>query len=165
MSDTGTALSVWTGLLPVLVGGAIGILGGMIGPYFIQHAKDATDRKRKRAEKFEELVTALYEHRHWLDTLEDIRVFGADLRAAVSPFAKVQAISAVHFQNFAPALAELDALGRKYEAWMSKAAVKRLEHPTALPNTDGLIDVYGPYNEKFWVILADLRDFARREFR
>ena len=60
MCDVGTASSVtplWNVLLPVLVGGAIGIVGSFVGPFFLQRAKDAADRKRKRAEKFEELVT------------------------------------------------------------------------------------------------------------
>jgi hypothetical protein len=71
MSDLGTASSVTpllNVLLPVIVGGTIGIVGSFIGPFFVQRAKDAADKKRKRAEKFEELVTAVYEHKHWIET-------------------------------------------------------------------------------------------------
>jgi hypothetical protein len=38
MSDVGT----WNVLLPALVGGAIGIVGSFVGPFFLQRLKDAT---------------------------------------------------------------------------------------------------------------------------
>jgi len=44
-------------LLPVIVGGVIGIAGGLIGPPFLHHLQQKAEKKRKRAEKFEELVT------------------------------------------------------------------------------------------------------------
>lgn len=53
---------LWSVLLPVLIGGAIGIVGSFVGPFFLQRLKDATEKKRKRAEKFEELVGAVTEH-------------------------------------------------------------------------------------------------------
>jgi hypothetical protein len=53
MSDIGTTstplMIVLLPLLPVVVGGLIGIIAGLVGPYFIQRAKDASDKKRKRA--------------------------------------------------------------------------------------------------------------------
>jgi hypothetical protein len=56
---------LWNVLLPVVVGGVIGIIAGLVGPYIIQRLKDAADKKRKRAEKCEELIGAVVEHFHW----------------------------------------------------------------------------------------------------
>src|SRR5215204_4609642 len=32
-------------------------------------------KRKRRAEKFEELVVALYEHKHWLDTFRSVKLF------------------------------------------------------------------------------------------
>src|ERR1700680_1778044 len=100
MSDTAMVTPLLNVLLPVIVGGAIGIVAGLIGPYFIQRAKDAAERKRKRAEKFEELVAAVVEHGHWLDALRNIRGLGVGselgfaTEITLSPMAKIHAICA-----------------------------------------------------------------------
>jgi hypothetical protein len=62
--------SIWIVLLPVIVGGLIAILNGFLGPFLIQRVKDVADKKRKRVEKFEELVAAVYEFDHWLEKRE-----------------------------------------------------------------------------------------------
>ena len=59
-------------LVPVVVGGAIGLMGGWLGPWFLERKKEGAEKKKRRAAKFEELVTALYEHKHWLDMMESL---------------------------------------------------------------------------------------------
>jgi hypothetical protein len=61
MEEPTTMLNV---LLPAIVGGLIAIAGGLVGPPFLHHLQQKAERKRKRAEKFEELIAALYEHHH-----------------------------------------------------------------------------------------------------
>jgi hypothetical protein len=53
-------------LIPVVVGGLIAIAGGLVGPPFLHHLQVKADKRKRRAEKFEELVVALHEHKHWL---------------------------------------------------------------------------------------------------
>ena len=134
MTDT-AMVSMWSTLVPVMVGGAIGLVGGWLGPMLVERRKEVAEKKKKRAEKFEELVTALYEHKHWLDTMENIRVFGSEEKPPVSPFARVQAISNVYFSEFETQVEELKKLASEYEAWMSTRGVI----PTA-PNIDSLRD-------------------------
>ena len=43
-------------LLPVIVGGLIGLVGGFVGPWFLQKAKEGSEKKKHRAEKFGELL-------------------------------------------------------------------------------------------------------------
>jgi hypothetical protein len=87
-------------LLPVIVGGLIGLAGGFIGPWFLQRAKDTSERKKHRAEKFEELVQTVYEDRFWLNNVKDIRVFGDKRDEPPSPFAKLESIAMVYFPQF-----------------------------------------------------------------
>jgi hypothetical protein len=118
MSDVGTAASVWNGLLPVVVGGAIGILAGVIGPYFIQRAKDATDRKRKRAEKYEELVAAVVEHYHWMASMRFFFVSGQGSQPTLSPITKIEAIVSTYFPQFEMLVRQLDSASNGYEVWI-----------------------------------------------
>ena len=46
-------------LLPVIVGGLIGLVGGFVGPWFLQKAKEGSEKKKHRAEMFEELLLLL----------------------------------------------------------------------------------------------------------
>jgi len=63
-------------LLPVALGGAIAIIAGLVGPPYLHGLQVAAEKKKRSAEKFEELVAALYEHHHWLEILRNSRVYG-----------------------------------------------------------------------------------------
>jgi hypothetical protein len=127
-------------LLPVIVGGLIGLAGGFVGPWFLQKAKDASDREKHRAEKFEELVQTVYEHRFWLNSVKNIRVFGEARDEPPSPFAKLESIAMVYFPQFLPSITELDRLSDAYEIWMHEAAKKRLANQITTLG-DGLMEV------------------------
>jgi hypothetical protein len=113
----------------VMVGGAIGMLGTVLGsvvtPYFLQRRKDVADKKRKRDEKFEELVRAVYEHDHWIDTKRRIQAAGYEGEISVSPFAKIHAVSFIYFPEFERAVEELRTASDKYGTWMLEAQAKR----------------------------------------
>jgi hypothetical protein len=87
-------------LLPVVVGGLIGIFGSFVGPFFLQRAKDATEKRRKRAEKFEELIAAVFEYIDWINTTRNFQAFGTGSEPASSPMAKIRAISDTYFPEF-----------------------------------------------------------------
>ena len=90
-------------LVPVLVGGLLtlgGTVAAALGTVIRDVVQRRTKEKKRRVDKFEELVVAVYEFDHWLDRLKDRFVFGADVPETVSPFAKVQSISSVYFPQF-----------------------------------------------------------------
>ncbi len=121
------------------------------------------EKKSRRAEKFEELVAALFVHKHWLDTMSKIRVFDHDGQLTLSPFARVQAISSVYFPEFAQEISELDLAADRYEAWILDARQKRLEDEQSY--LDGAKEAYNPYFERFHALQKELKAFARRHFR
>jgi hypothetical protein len=95
----GSDMSLW----PVVVGGlltglfALGGIGvGLFATARRDAAQEARDARKKRADKFEELVAAVYEFDHWLDGARQ----GKDAPERASPFAKVQSISSVYFPQF-----------------------------------------------------------------
>jgi hypothetical protein len=82
-----------TSLWPVVVGGLLGVGGtmvGMIGTTIRDVAQQRHEKAKRRSDKFEELVAAVYEHDHWLEGMRDRDAFGlGDAQKTVSPFAKV----------------------------------------------------------------------------
>ena len=97
----------WATLVPVIVGGAIAVVGGVLAPAISRSLDDKSERRKKRVEKFEELVGALFEYDEWLDDIRDIRVFGREQLEPPSPLAKTQAIAAIYFHEFNGDLAEI----------------------------------------------------------
>jgi hypothetical protein len=154
-------------LLPVIVGGLLTMGGGVIG-FVGSIIRDAVqtshDKKKHRAQKFEELVTAVYEYDRWIDTKLAILAHGQTETIGVSPAAKIEAISAVYFPVFKDKIKQLSFAAINYEAWMTKAGMKRIEQKFDQVN-DGLTDVYLPCITRRDELLDALREFASTEFR
>jgi uncharacterized protein YqcC (DUF446 family) len=154
------------GLAPVVVGGIIGFAAGVGGNWFNQRWQAEADKKRRREDKFQELVTALYEHRHWLKALGNSRAFGSTEPSEVSPMARIRAIAAIYFPTYRQALTKLDAAADHYEMWTFLAGQERgskgkLEQVTLEAGQKA----YSPYAEAFREHIDRLEEFATREFR
>jgi hypothetical protein len=87
-------------LWPVGVGGLLGVggtLAGAIVPVIRDELQKRHETKRRRSDKFEEMVAAVYEFEHWLTLVRQRELYGIEgIPETVSPFAKVQSISAVY---------------------------------------------------------------------
>ena len=66
------------GLAGTVVGGAIAVVSGWLGPWLIEGRKERAEQKKRRADKFEDLVRAFYEFDHWLDIKRGIALGGTD---------------------------------------------------------------------------------------
>jgi hypothetical protein len=131
--------------------------------WLLQRRRLKADKMSRRAEKFEALVAALFEHKHWIDTMSKIRVFDQEGQLTLSPFARVQAIASAYFPEFAQEISELDLAADRYEQWILEARGKRLrDDPSYL---EGGREAYNSYFEQFHALQTNLRAFARREFR
>jgi hypothetical protein len=135
----------------------------VVALWLLQRRRMGADRKNRRAEKFEELVAALFDHKHWLDTMSKIRVFDQEGQLTTSPFARVQAISSAYFPELAQEIAELDLAAERYETWILDAREKRLRDDQSY--LEGGREAYNSYFEQFHSLQTKLRAFARGEFR
>jgi hypothetical protein len=164
----GVTLSFWEliflAIAPAFVGGLIAVASGVVGPWWLEARKEIADKKRKRAEKFEELVGAVYEHEHWLEIKRDIRAYGSGGDIKLSPLAKIAAISAVYFPVFGKKISELIVASLGYEVWMSKAAMERLKG-NAAGMEEGLTEAYGPYIKAHNELLDELKKYARENLQ
>jgi len=153
-------------LMPIVVGGLLAIAGtivGVMGSVIVSFLQNKREKAKKRAEKFEELVAAVYEHRHWLEVAQHIRVFGKEENLPLSPATKLHAISTVYFPELEQSIERLLSEARDCEAWMLKAGLKRMKGDPSY--ADGLDDAYRPYLSQVDRLLKYLREKAGREFR
>lgn len=163
MASPGPEVSIWATLIPVIVGGLIGLAAGLIGPWFLESRKQEAEKKKKRAEKFEELIAAIHEHAHWLDTARSVRIFGSDKELGVNPITKALAIVAIYFPQFYEEMKEIDLAAGKFETWMFEAGQKRMDGDKNF--RDGHIEAYDSYARKRLNLLENLRKFAAEEFK
>jgi hypothetical protein len=151
-------------LVPVAIGGVIALAGTWLAPWVSERHKERTQRKKRRAEKFEELVAAIFEVDHWLENLRQTDAFGKEFTSAASPFWKVHAISAVYFPEFEGEIDKLDLATSQYRLWITEAGQRRLARQTD-KMYDGFNEAYIPYSQKRDELLKVLKEFAVKEFQ
>jgi hypothetical protein len=137
----------------------------VIGPYFIQHAKDAADRKKKRAEKFEELVAAVVEHYHWMASMFFFFVSGQGSQPTLSPITKIEAIVSTYFPQFEMLVRQLDSASNSYEAWILSTGQKRIRNEPGYEKLAGHDEVVTKYTDKRMDFIVELKRYARRRFK
>ena len=151
-----------TSLWPVIVGGLLGMSGtmvGVIGATIRDAAQQRHEKTKRRADKFEELVAAVYEFDYWLTLTRQRELQKIEgITETVSPFAKVQSISSVYFPQFSKSVRELDAVSSRYVAWIYNP------QDTTLSGTGKLlefVEIYKPYIDKREALLDALSESAR----
>lgn len=165
MNAASSVTPLWNVLLPVLVGGAIGIVGSFVGPFFLQRLKDAADKKRKRAEKFEELVAAVAEHYHWFATMRFFIISGQGSQPTLSPITKIQAITGTYFSEFEDLVQKLDSASNDYEIWILDTGQKRLRNEPGYEKLTGHDEVVTKYTDARKQFLKKLNRFGRQHFQ
>src|SRR5260370_25146474 len=158
MVDTSLWPIVLTGLFTL--SGSLGGIGvGLVGSARRDAAQERHEKAKRRADKFEELVAAVYEFDHWLSGVRERDAFGVspDIPVTVSPFAKVQSISSVYFQQFSELILELETASDQYRIWMYQAEGRRVSKNAQY--ADGFSEAYGPYVQKREALLDALKKF------
>jgi hypothetical protein len=136
--------SIWSVLLPVLVGGGLTLLGVAIGPAITQWLSSRTATEATRIQRFEELLDLLQQQDEWLNLQRRVNAFGENREIPPEPLSKAFAVSAIYFPNFLPDLRELQTTTRIYSLWTTQAGSRRLAGKIDSIN-DGFDAVYSPY--------------------
>jgi hypothetical protein len=151
-------------LLSVIVGGFIAICSGAMVQLMALHLKTQTEARERKAAKFEELVSAIYEYERWLEDKRARVVFGQGRPETISPYPKVLSISMMHFPEFLPKVTRLHAEGRNYEYWMFDIAQRKLASGINKLH-DSFLEFYAPYNDIQEALLTEMLEYANRKFR
>jgi hypothetical protein len=86
-----------------------------------------------------------------------------DIPQTVSPFAKVQSISAVYFPQFNKLVGELNVYSSQYVSWIYTAAEKKNSKDAGA--MQGFNEAYTPYMKKREALLDALKKFASEHFQ
>ena len=132
--ETEAATSIWSVLLPDIVGGALPLLGVALGPAVTQWLSERSISQTTRVQRFEELLAVLHEHNFWVETQRNIDVFGNELDRSPPPLSKAIAIAALYFPDLILPLKQLDIATDKYQVWMFTAGQRRLKGDIASLN-------------------------------
>jgi hypothetical protein len=148
-----------SGMLGVFIGGVVALLGSWLGPWFSERRKEAAKRRRRRIQKYEELVSAIFEFDSWIDMLRRNQAWGENLPSAgVSPFAKVLAIADVYFPECTDQVHALGQAAENYRHWMVKThgALSTGSTSPRLTSPE-FVEAVKPYNAARDRLLEDLR--------
>jgi hypothetical protein len=125
MSDP-TSPDVWSTLLPVIIGGAIGFLGGIAGPPLTQLFSNIAVTRQRRIDRFEELLSIVLEHDNWLERVRLHRMFGdSESPTDKEPLPRAVALARIYFDGLAGSLDTLETANRQYQLWLSQAWERR----------------------------------------
>jgi hypothetical protein len=98
-----------------------------------------------------------------MTVMRNVRVFEEDTELAMSPMARVQAITSVYLPEFEDDIKALDHSVDAYELWAMEARGRRLKKEPDF--ADGGSEAYEPYLENFHSLMRKLRGYARKEFQ
>ena len=152
-------------LLSVVVGGVLALGGGAGTQWYLHGLKVAEERRARRGVKFEELVSAVYDHEHWLEERRSALVFAGQDVTRMSPLSRIEGLCAIYFPEFDGAVQELVRANSKYVRWMLGEGQKRVRGAAAVEIGEGFEPVYDAYLDARSRILEELKAFGRREFR
>jgi hypothetical protein len=137
----------------------------------LQRRKEAEERRSKRAEKFEELVAAVYEFDHWVEMRRRAVAYGDTNLPPISPspFAKIEAIVAIYFPSLTRRIATLDFGFAAFKLWIDAAGMARL---AAAPNwlslpefsVEWFKEASQPYPKTRMDLLNALSELGKAEF-
>jgi hypothetical protein len=135
-------------LLPVIVGGLIGVLGGLAGAGYGSRLSEHRDYKSKRREKLEALVTAAYELDVWFKREENAYFWDGPDNFEPSPLSSIQTIALLYFPELQPESDALSLAAKSYRMWLIEGRQKKLQNNPQLVPQDhlaALATVYQPF--------------------
>lgn len=151
------ALEFWQLLaiatIPALITAAVAI--GI--PLVLDRTRRAAEERKRKAEKLEEVVQAIYEHDIWFSQKREEVVFDSGKAVGISPFVKVQAIIEVYFPTTVAALLEYKSSVNRLEKWMLKARQRRIAGQTQQIN-EGFDEVYRPFIDAQSALIKAVKD-------
>ena len=163
MPDAAATQSVMDTLWPVIVGGAIGFLGGFGGPVFLQRQQRKEREQKLREEKFEELVASVFELENWIDVSMALEFALKKYEVKLSPVAKMYALSSIYFPQFIDRVLKIGTLANAVSQWTAQANLKMAQGDKTF--LDGDIKGLQPLKAEMSLLLRELLDYAGKEFR
>lgn len=140
--------SIWPILLPVLIGGLLTFFGGLSGP-IVGHLMTSNEQKRvRREEQFERLLSLVEDYDNWLDEKVNITAFGDEREPGPSPFPKAMSVALMHFPELVKDLRAVEIAAAPLRVWLNDAGITRIKTKTI--TNAGFGEAYQPYAKAKW---------------
>lgn len=159
MTNSVVTPDVWSVLLPVIIGGALPILGAAVGPLVTQWLSSRESSRSERIKRFEELLSLVQAQDDWLNLHRAKNAFGQMQEIPAPPLAQALAVAALYFPQFVQDLKRLDEKSTLYVGWTSQAGLRRLNGQIEKIN-DGFSEVFQDYWNTFVEVRGRIIDHA-----
>ena len=137
---------------------------GLVGTARRDAAQERRETRKRRADKFEEFVAALYEFDDWIERHSRATAGTIEAPQTMSPLAKVQSISSVYFPQFEGSVHELDLASADYLNWIWSTDPRRgYKHDERMDH--GYVYASTSYGQQLDSLLDALQKFAHDEFQ
>jgi hypothetical protein len=158
-----------TSLWPVVVGGLLA-LGGtvavVIGTAIRDVVQQRHEKRKRRAEKFEEMVAAVYDFDQWVQTHMHATIDRTQLPQTMSPIVKASAISAVYFPQFDKLISEMEFASSVYlNSILSKNFKQEYTYLNDREQGRTAAEYWMDFGAKRTVLTNALKKFAHEEFQ
>jgi len=105
-------------LAPVVVGGLLATLGGVLGAVVLHKLERKTSNTRLKREKLEQLVDASYRVESWLNERMSVDLFDHENDPGTSPMSEVEMISRLYFPELREDVIHLSMVSIRYRQWI-----------------------------------------------
>lgn len=123
-----TAWQALVSLMPVIVGGFIGIAAGLSTTAFGRFLQSREDKKALRRAKLETVVSHVFEIEHWAKRVRHQYLYDSvEVLYEVNPTSKIVTLTAIHFPNLHSLAAKLNTAADHYELALLAVKTKMLE--------------------------------------
>jgi hypothetical protein len=135
----------------VIVGSAVAIAGSLASQLLLEYLKQRTEKKKRKEDKLQDLLSALYEYQNEVGKEESTNLF-----------AKVQALTVMHFQQFDAVIIPLAEAAFKYET----SLLERDEQiRQGIPSRIDLDVVRDNFNGSFLRAISTIIKYSQHEFQ
>jgi hypothetical protein len=161
--------SLWSNLATGLLTGLFalgGISVGLVGASRRDEAQEHREARKRRADKFEELVAAVYEFDHWIEVHKAATTDRIPFPQTMSPMIKVSTISAVYFPQFGKPAFEMELASVLYlNSILSKNFKQEYLYLSDKEQAKTAWEYWMDLGARRTELTRALKEFAREEFQ
>jgi hypothetical protein len=144
--------------VPVLIGGALAILGGLVGQALTHHLTAKREKQTHLRSRIESLVKSLYAHSQWLDDRFNSMVIRNEDHNEPSPLDEAKMLQSLYFPELAPEIYEVMKAQVPMIQFIWEQRLERMKDQAAwLKSFDR-----EPYNEMYKAHLVALNNATKK---
>ncbi|PKO91242.1 MAG: hypothetical protein CVU15_10260 [Betaproteobacteria bacterium HGW-Betaproteobacteria-1] len=128
-----TLYQAFVALLPVIAGGAIGVLGGLVGTHYGHRLTEGSTKRTDKRVRVEALASATYELDLWLRKEENYFLYKGPENLEHSPLARVETLVLLYFPEMTAEGRSLSTTVREYRTWMMEGRKQVLDGNLSIP--------------------------------